>query len=204
MCAHGTDKGGVQKIFSPNTNASTGKDERRVTAGCSKIKLIVWQVLLTTFAQLTKKPRRQRQKKTPYYLFQERPQKLVKCLSAVQLMAPRKPNSAKRKYVRVGWFQRWNFFFVRKEVNAHAYVTGELKPKGWKEQPAPQRSADLLIQGGRTKDLPGMKYKIIRGHKKSLGGLTYRGKARSKYGQEFLKYTRNEREMIVYKNFKYL
>ena len=159
---------------------------------------------MATITQLTKKPRRPRQRKTAYYRFQNRPQKQVKCLSAVMTMPPRKPNSAKRKYVKVGWFQNWNFFFVRKEVNSHAYVPGELKPKGWKEQPAPRRSADLLIQGGRTKDLPGMKYKIIRGHKKSLAGLTYRSKARSKYGQEYLKYTRNEREFIVYKNFKYL
>ena len=159
---------------------------------------------MSTIAQLTRKPRTPRQRKTRYYLFQNRPQKQVKCLSAVQLMAPRKPNSAKRKYVKVGWFQQWGFFLTRKETHSHAYVTGELKPKGRKEQPVPQRSADLLIQGGRTKDLPGMKYKIIRGHKKSLGGLTYRSKARSKYGVEYLKYTRNEREFIVYKRFRYL
>ena len=156
---------------------------------------------MSTFTQLTKKPRRSKIKHTRYfYLFQGRPQKAVKCITATLTMAPRKPNSARRKFVNVGWFQSRGFYFVRRKVIVGAYVPGEIKTPDF----APQKNSDLLIQCGRVKDLPGMKYRIIRGHKKSLRGLSYRRTSRSKYGAKFLHISADERDMRFYKKFKYL
>jgi small subunit ribosomal protein S12 len=119
-------------------------------------------------------------------LFQGRPFTSVKALSiknksVVQIMTPRKPNSAKRKFVRVGWTQPKRFGSKPVQFRTNAYVPGEIKGPDFQ----PQASSELLIRGGRVKDLPGMKYTIVRGHKKSLKGLSYRRTSRSKYGTPF-------------------
>jgi small subunit ribosomal protein S12 len=82
----------------------------------------------------------------------------------VKTMVPKKPNSALRKVARVKLSNR-------QEVTA--YIQGEghnLAEHGI-----------VLVRGGRVKDLPGVKYHIIRG-KFDLAGVEGRRKARSKYG----------------------
>ena len=82
----------------------------------------------------------------------------------VGTMTPKKPNSALRKFARVRLTNGY-------EVNA--YIGGEGHQL--------QEHSVVLIRGGRVKDLPGMRYHIIRG-KLDLTGVKDRKKARSKYG----------------------
>jgi small subunit ribosomal protein S12 len=91
------------------------------------------------------------------------PQKRGVCIK-VGTMTPKKPNSALRKFARV---RLTNGF----EVNA--YIGGEGHQL--------QEHSVVLIRGGRVKDLPGMRYHIVRG-KLDLTGVKDRKKARSKYG----------------------
>jgi len=80
-------------------------------------------------------------------------------------MTPRKPNSALRK---VAWVRLSN----RRKV--HAYIPGM-------GQNNLQKFSVVLVRGGRVKDLPGMKYTLIRG-KYDFRRLEGRENARSKYG----------------------
>lgn len=79
-------------------------------------------------------------------------------------MTPKKPNSALRKFARVRLTNGY-------EVNA--YICGEGHSL--------QEHSVVLIRGGRVKDLPGMRYHIVRG-KLDLAGVKGRKQARSKYG----------------------
>ena len=82
----------------------------------------------------------------------------------VKTMTPRKPNSALRKVARVRLSNR-------QEITA--YIQGEGHDLA--------EHGVVLVRGGRVRDLPGVKYHIIRG-KHDLGGVVGRKKARSKYG----------------------
>lgn len=79
-------------------------------------------------------------------------------------MTPKKPNSALRKFARVR---------LTNGQEANAYIGGE--GHGLQEHSV------VIIRGGRVKDLPGMRYHIIRG-KLDLEGVKNRKKGRSKYG----------------------
>lgn len=120
-------------------------------------------------------------------------------MSTVKIMTPRKPNSAKRKYVKVGWYQPCGFFFTAKKTFAHVYISGELRHTDFE----PKKSGDLLIRGGRVKDLPGMKLKAIRGYNNALKGLTFRKRSRSKYGTPNYNLTQENRIIKTFKTFKY-
>jgi len=91
------------------------------------------------------------------------PQKRGVCVK-VTTMTPKKPNSAVRKVARV---RLTNGF----EVNA--YIGGEGHNL--------QEHSVVLIRGGRVKDLPGVRYHVVRGTL-DLEGVKDRKKARSKYG----------------------
>ena len=91
------------------------------------------------------------------------PQKRGVCVK-VGTMTPKKPNSALRKFARVRLTNGY-------EVNA--YIGGEGHQL--------QEHSVVIIRGGRVKDLPGMRYHIVRG-KLDLSGVKGRKKARSKYG----------------------
>lgn len=82
----------------------------------------------------------------------------------VKTMPPKKPNSALRKVARVRLSNR-------QEVTA--YIQGEGHDLA--------EHAVVLVRGGRVKDLPGVKYHIVRG-KYDTGGVVGRKKARSRYG----------------------
>jgi small subunit ribosomal protein S12 len=95
----------------------------------------------------------------------ESPFKRGVCLQ-VKTMTPKKPNSALRKVARVRLSNR-------KEVTA--YIPGEGHNI--------QEHSMVLVRGGKVKDLPGIKYTIVRGHY-DLTGVKGRKSSRSKYGTE--------------------
>lgn len=91
------------------------------------------------------------------------PQKRGVCV-LVKTMTPKKPNSALRKVARVRLSNR-------QEITA--YIQGEGHNLA--------EHSIVLVRGGRVKDLPGVKYHIIRG-KYDCGGVEDRNSSRSKYG----------------------
>jgi small subunit ribosomal protein S12 len=91
------------------------------------------------------------------------PQKRGVC-TRVATMTPKKPNSALRKIARV---------HLVNGIDVTAYIPGIGHNL--------QEHSVVLIRGGRVKDLPGVRYHIIRGTKDTLG-VEDRKKARSKYG----------------------
>jgi len=84
-------------------------------------------------------------------------------------MTPKKPNSALRKVARVR---------LTNQVEVTAYIPGE--GHGLQEH------SMVLVRGGRVKDLPGVRYHIIRGTLDS-GGVENRKRSRSKYGAKLPK-----------------
>ena len=118
----------------------------------SNIKRSKTTALKTTFNYLHNKP-----------VKLSSPQKRGVCIK-VGTMTPKKPNSALRKFARVRLANGY-------EVNA--YIGGE--GHGLQEHSV------VLIRGGRVKDLPGMRYHIVRG-KLDLTGVAGRKQGRSKYG----------------------
>ncbi len=83
---------------------------------------------------------------------------------AVKTMTPKKPNSALRKVARVR---------LSNKQEVTAYIPGEGHELA--------EHAIVMVRGGRVKDLPGVKYHIVRG-KYDTTGVVGRKKARSKYG----------------------
>lgn len=91
------------------------------------------------------------------------PQKRGVC-TAVRTMTPKKPNSALRKVARVR---------LTNNIEVTSYIPGEGHNL--------QEHSVVLIRGGRVKDLPGVRYHIIRGTLDTQG-VANRGQSRSKYG----------------------
>ncbi len=91
------------------------------------------------------------------------PQKRGVCIQ-VKTMTPKKPNSALRKIARVR---------LTNGMEITAYIPGEGHNL--------QEHSVVLVQGGRVKDLPGVRYHIIRGTL-DTGGVVDRRQARSRYG----------------------
>lgn len=91
------------------------------------------------------------------------PQKRGVC-TRVGTMTPKKPNSALRKYARVR---------LSNSIEVTAYIPGEGHNL--------QEHSVVLIRGGRIKDLPGVRYRIIRGAL-DTAGVNNRKQSRSRYG----------------------
>lgn len=104
------------------------------------------------------------EKKSRTYLLNKCPQKKGTCLK-VMFMSPKKPNSATRKVAKIS--------FTKFKRNTFCYIPG-IKHNL-------QKFSTILLRGGRTKDLPGVRYKAIRGVL-DLKNVYDRFKARSKYG----------------------
>lgn len=121
---------------------------------------------MPTLNQLIKNKTRRRlfkrNSKTPG--LSKNPQKKGICMK-VYTIKPKKPNSAQRKVARLQIFQT--------RYALTAYIPGEGHTL--------QQYSIVLVHGGRIKDLPGVRYKIIRG-KFDLSGVRYRLRARSRYG----------------------
>src|SRR5919112_6671597 len=118
---------------------------------------------MPTINQLVRQSRRDVEKKMKAPALKANPQKRGVC-TRVYTTTPKKPNSALRKVARV---RLTNGFEVT------AYIPGE----GHNLQ---ERSI-VLIRGGRVKDLPGVRYKVVRGTL-DAAGVSDRKKARSQYG----------------------
>lgn len=119
---------------------------------------------MPTIQQLVRKGRKKLQSKSKSPALDSCPQKRGVC-TRVYTTTPKKPNSAMRKVARVRLAKSG------KEVNA--YIPGEGHNL--------QEHSIVLIRGGRVKDLPGVRYHIIRGAL-DTAGVSGRLQARSKYG----------------------
>lgn len=118
---------------------------------------------MPTTNQLVRKPRRLSHGKSKTPLLDGCPQRRGVCL-LVKTVTPKKPNSALRKVARVRLSNG-------KELTA--YIPGEGHNL--------QEHSIVLVRGGRVRDLPGIRYKIIRGVLDTLG-VNGRKQARSRYG----------------------
>lgn len=118
---------------------------------------------MPTINQLVRKGRRATHKKTKAPALASCPQKRGVC-TRVMTFTPKKPNSALRKVARVR---------LSNGIEVTAYIPGIGHNL--------QEHSVVLIRGGRVKDLPGVRYHIIRGAKDTLG-VEDRRKGRSKYG----------------------
>ncbi|MCL2122642.1 MAG: 30S ribosomal protein S12 [Deltaproteobacteria bacterium] len=118
---------------------------------------------MPTINQLIRKERKKvvKRKKTP--ALQECPQRRGVC-TRVYTTTPKKPNSALRKVARVR---------LTNGIEVTAYIPGEGHNL--------QEHSVVIIRGGRVKDLPGVRYHIVRGTL-DTSGVTDRRQARSKYG----------------------
>lgn len=118
---------------------------------------------MPTWQQLIKSPRIRRIKKQRRPGLLECPQRKGTCLRAYT-QTPRKPNSALRKVARI---------LLTNRNKVTAFIPGETHNV--------QKHTTVLVRGGRTKDLPGLKYKVVRG-KYDVVGVPNRESSRSKYG----------------------
>jgi small subunit ribosomal protein S12 len=118
---------------------------------------------MPTINQLVRYGRRPLEKKKKNVALEACPQKRGVCLQ-VKTMTPKKPNSALRKIARVRLSNG-------KEITA--YIPGEGHNL--------QEHSIVLVRGGRVRDLPGVRYHIVRGVLDSLG-VDGRHRGRSKYG----------------------
>jgi small subunit ribosomal protein S12 len=119
---------------------------------------------MPTINQLVRKPRKKVEKKNKVPALNKCPQKRGVCLR-VYTTTPKKPNSALRKVARLQ--------IAKKGGEVTAYIPGEGHNL--------QEHSVVLMRGGRVKDLPGVRYHIIRGTLDTQG-VKDRKQGRSKYG----------------------
>ena len=118
---------------------------------------------MPTINQLIKHGREKRVEKSKTPIMAQCPQKRGVC-TRVYTATPKKPNSALRKVARVR---------LTNGIEVSAYIPGEGHNL--------QEHSVVLIRGGRVKDLPGVRYHIIRGALDTVG-VNGRKQGRSKYG----------------------
>ena len=118
---------------------------------------------MPTINQLVRKGRKQIKSKTDSPALQRCPQKRGVCVR-VYTTTPKKPNSALRKVARVR---------LSSGIEVTAYIPGVGHNL--------QEHSMVLVRGGRVKDLPGVRYKIVRGALDTQG-VKGRKQARSRYG----------------------
>ena len=118
---------------------------------------------MPTISQLVRNGRERKHQKTKAPALKECPQKRGVCVR-VYTTTPKKPNSALRKIARI-------------KLTNGIEVTGYIPGVGHNLQ----EHSVVMIRGGRVKDLPGVRYHIIRGTLDSVG-VQGRKQSRSKYG----------------------
>ena len=118
---------------------------------------------MPTISQLVRKGRKSTANKSTAPALNECPQRRGVC-TVVKTTTPKKPNSALRKVARVR---------LTNGIEVSAYIPGEGHNL--------QEHSVVLIRGGRVKDLPGVRYHILRGTL-DTAGVDKRMQARSKYG----------------------
>ncbi|MDI6606706.1 MAG: 30S ribosomal protein S12 [Candidatus Omnitrophota bacterium] len=118
---------------------------------------------MPTIQQLIRSGRISKRKKTKSPALKACPQRRGVCLQ-VRTMTPKKPNSALRKIARVR---------LTTGIEVTAYIPGEGHNL--------QEHSIVMVRGGRVKDLPGVRYHIVRGTL-DTAGVNQRRQSRSKYG----------------------
>ncbi|MBU0549658.1 MAG: 30S ribosomal protein S12 [Candidatus Omnitrophica bacterium] len=118
---------------------------------------------MPTISQLIRKGRSAKTKKTKSPALKLCPQRRGVCVQ-VRTMTPKKPNSALRKIARVR---------LTTGIEVTSYIPGEGHNL--------QEHSIVLVRGGRVKDLPGVRYHIVRGTL-DTAGVADRKRSRSKYG----------------------
>lgn len=118
---------------------------------------------MPTINQLVRKRRKLKKSQSKSPVLEKCPQKQGVCLQ-VRTMTPKKPNSALRKISRVRLSNG-------KEVTV--YIPGEGHNL--------QEHSIVLVRGGRVRDLPGVRYQVVRGSRDALG-VEGRKQSRSRYG----------------------
>jgi len=118
---------------------------------------------LPTINQLVRKGREKQRKKKATPALQNCPQRRGVCIR-VYTTTPKKPNSALRKVARVR---------LTNGIEVTSYIPGEGHNL--------QEHSVVLIRGGRVKDLPGVRYHVVRGTLDAVG-VQDRRQGRSKYG----------------------
>jgi small subunit ribosomal protein S12 len=120
-------------------------------------------VSVPTISQLVRDGRKRAKKKSKSPALQKCPQKRGVCVR-VYTTTPKKPNSALRKVARIR---------LTNGIEVTGYIPGEGHTL--------QEHSVILVRGGRVKDLPGVRYHIVRGTLDSTG-VDSRRQSRSKYG----------------------
>jgi len=118
---------------------------------------------MPTISQLVREGRQQMRRKSKAPALQSCPQKRGVCIR-VYTSTPKKPNSALRKVARIR---------LTNGIEVTGYIPGEGHTL--------QEHSIVLIRGGRVKDLPGVRYHIVRGTLDATG-VDNRRRGRSKYG----------------------
>ena len=118
---------------------------------------------MPTINQLLRKSRHTRKEKSKSPALMQCPQRRGVCIQ-VRTMTPKKPNSALRKVARVR---------LTTGFEVTSYIPGEGHNL--------QEHSIVLVRGGRVKDLPGVRYHIVRGTLDTQG-VANRRRSRSKYG----------------------
>jgi len=118
---------------------------------------------MPTISQLLRKDRELQKVKSKSLALKKCPQRRGVCVQ-VRTMTPKKPNSALRKVARVR---------LTSGFEVSAYIPGEGHNL--------QEHSIVLVRGGRVKDLPGVRYHIVRGTLDTQG-VNNRKRSRSKYG----------------------
>ena len=118
---------------------------------------------MATINQLVRKPRKVQKEKSKVPALDACPQKRGVC-TRVYTTTPKKPNSAMRKVARVR---------LTNSMEVTSYIGGEGHNL--------QEHSVVLIRGGRVKDLPGVRYHVVRGSLDTTG-VEARRQGRSKYG----------------------
>ena len=118
---------------------------------------------MPTIQQLVRKGRKSKPAKAKTPALKGSPQRRGVC-TRVYTHTPKKPNSALRKVARVR---------LTSGIEVTAYIPGEGHNL--------QEHSIVLVRGGRVKDLPGVRYKIVRGSL-DAAGVSTRQQARSRYG----------------------
>ena len=123
---------------------------------------------MPTIEQLVREGRQPKEKKAKTVALAGAPQRRGVC-TRVYTVTPKKPNSALRKVCRVR---------LNNGVEVTAYIPGEGHTL--------QEHSIVLVRGGRVRDLPGVRYKVIRGTL-DAAGVKDRKQARSRYGAKRVK-----------------
>jgi small subunit ribosomal protein S12 len=133
----------------------------KVTAGCSRIDKV--KGFMPTINQLIRKGREPQKAKSKVPAMEQNPQKRGVC-TRVYTTTPKKPNSALRKVAKVR---------LTNQREVISYIPGEGHNL--------QEHSVVLIRGGRVRDLPGVRYHVLRGVLDTQG-VKDRRQSRSKYG----------------------